>query len=123
MISLSVSPLARKKKKKKKRKDDERMKALTEKRQRREERGRDIKPELGEKSGWRPKAIKTVLHVEPTNISEVLNMNPIRPGPEQEKGGRKKQEMKRYGENGSAFLINACMLLRTDVLVPCLLCM
>jgi len=31
----------------------------------------DIKPKLGEKSGWCPKAIKPVLHVEPTNISEV----------------------------------------------------
>lgn len=37
----------------------------------REIRGGDIKPKLGEKSGWRPKAIKPVLHVEPTNISEV----------------------------------------------------
>lgn len=32
-------------------------------------------PKLGE-NGWCPKAIKTVLHVEPTNISEALNMDP-----------------------------------------------
>ncbi len=57
------------------------------------ERGRDIKPKLGGKSGWWPKATKTVLHVEPTNISEVLNMNPIRPGPVRK--GKEKKEMKR----------------------------
>lgn len=47
-------------------------------RQRERKRKRVIMPKLGE-NGWRPKAIKTVLHVEPTNISEVLNMDPIRP--------------------------------------------
>lgn len=75
-----------------------------EKRLRERNRKRDIKPKLGEKSGWCPKAIKIVLHVEPTNISEVLNMNPIKPGPEKNeqvrreerkkemKGGRKEKE-------------------------------
>lgn len=61
------------------------------KREEERKRGRDLKPKLG---GWRPKATKTVLHVEPTNISEVLNMNPIRPGPErkeQVKGEERKR--------------------------------
>lgn len=63
--------------------EDKRIKAQKdEKRSRKGNRGSDIKPKLGEKSGWHPKAIKTVLYVEPTNISEILNMNPIRPGPE-----------------------------------------
>lgn len=54
-----------------------------------EKRGREKEREILSQSGWHPKATKTVLHVEPTNISEVLNMNPIRPGPkrkEQVKG-------------------------------------
>lgn len=50
-------------------------------------------PKLGE-NGWRPKAIKIVLHVEPTNISEVLNMDPTRPGPEK-KGQMKEEERKK----------------------------
>lgn len=44
--------------------------------------GKDIQAELGV---WErrscPKTIKSVLHVEPTNISEVLHMRPIRQGP------------------------------------------
>lgn len=45
-------------------------------------------------SGRRPKATKTVLHVKPTNISEVLNMNPTKPG---EKGASKRK-IKRWKE-------------------------
>lgn len=41
-----------------------------------EKTGRHIKEPLGKKSGQCPEALKTVLHLEPKHISEVLKMNP-----------------------------------------------
>lgn len=65
--------------------DDKRTKSQEEKDKKETKTESNIRPELGKKSGWRPEAIKTVFHVEPTNISELLNMNHIRLGPQREK--------------------------------------
>lgn len=47
----------------------------------------------------RPTAIKTPLHVEPINISEVLNVNPIRPQTERKRSKlTKKQETNRWSD-------------------------
>lgn len=51
-------------------------------------------------SGWRPKATETVLHVEPTNISEVLNMKRIRPGPERKEQVKRKIQRWKEKEKG-----------------------
>ncbi len=54
--------------------------------------------EILSQSGRRPKATKNVLHVEPTNISEALNMNSIRAGRkrgEKVKGRQRDEEQKK----------------------------
>lgn len=65
--------------------DDKRTRTQEEKDKKERKTESNIRPELGKKSGWRPEAIKTVFHVGPTNISELLNMNHIRLGPQREK--------------------------------------
>lgn len=74
--------------------DDKRTKSQEEKDKKKTKTESNIRPELRKKSGRRPEAIKTVFHVEPTNISELLNMNHIRLGPQRERRARKRKRKK-----------------------------